>query len=135
MQSEELEKRKLIWHSIKPETKPDWVENEDAEPPFADIRSENAIKLITENEIQIIDVRFDWEYKHYHIPDAVLIPLPELEHRFIEVDPDKTTLVVCEHGVRSVDACCYLNMMGMPVKNIFNLEGGMACYSGPVEKN
>jgi sulfur-carrier protein adenylyltransferase/sulfurtransferase len=45
------------------------------------------------NEITILDVRQQGEYKDSHIPGAMLIPLPELSDRASELDPDKPTLV------------------------------------------
>jgi rhodanese-related sulfurtransferase len=44
-------------------------------------------------DITILDVRQPSEYKENHIPGAILIPLPELSDRLLEIDPDKPTLV------------------------------------------
>lgn len=43
--------------------------------------------------ITILDVRQPSEYKSNHIPGAVLIPLPDLPDRLLELDPEKPTLV------------------------------------------
>ncbi len=45
------------------------------------------------DEITILDVRQPSEYKHSHIPGAMLIPLPQLGDRLGELDPEKPTLV------------------------------------------
>lgn len=40
----------------------------------------------------LLDVRQPEEYERGHIPGAVLIPMPELEERWKEIDPDKPVL-------------------------------------------
>lgn len=45
------------------------------------------------DEITILDVRQPNEYKQSHIPGAILIPLPELADRIMEIDPIKPVLV------------------------------------------
>lgn len=45
------------------------------------------------DDITILDVRQPSEYEEDHIPGAVLIPLPELSDRLMELDPEKPTLV------------------------------------------
>jgi len=40
----------------------------------------------------LLDVRQPEEYERGHIPGAVLIPLPELEKRLEEIDPEKPVL-------------------------------------------
>lgn len=128
------EKMRLKWESIKPDKEPEWMHSENPVRPFTNLTSSEAEALIENEDIQILDVRFAYEYKAYHIPEAILIPLPELEERYTELDPDKKTLVVCEHGVRSVNASCLLNIMGLSSDKIFNLEDGMASYRGKISQ-
>jgi rhodanese-related sulfurtransferase len=40
----------------------------------------------------LLDVRQPEEYERGHLPGAVLIPLPELEKRLSEINPDKPVL-------------------------------------------
>jgi rhodanese-related sulfurtransferase len=44
------------------------------------------------DELIILDVRQPAEYRKGHIPGARLIPLPQLNNRFQELDRDKTIL-------------------------------------------
>ncbi len=44
-------------------------------------------------ELEILDVRQSREYEKGHIPGAKLLPLPELENRLSELDPDKPHIV------------------------------------------
>ncbi len=43
--------------------------------------------------VTVLDVRQPGEYRQAHIPGATLIPLPELDDRLGEIDPDKPVLV------------------------------------------
>jgi rhodanese-related sulfurtransferase len=45
------------------------------------------------DELTILDVRQPGEYKKVHLPGSRLIPLPELNERLTELDPNKPTLV------------------------------------------
>jgi len=40
----------------------------------------------------LLDVRQPGEYESGHLPGAVLIPLPQLEQRLGEIDPEKPVL-------------------------------------------
>ncbi len=40
----------------------------------------------------LLDVRQPGEYENGHLPGAVLIPLPQLEQRLGEIDPEKPVL-------------------------------------------
>jgi len=44
-------------------------------------------------ECTILDVRQPSEYEAGHIPGAKLIPLPDLNKRLNEIDPQKPTMV------------------------------------------
>ena len=68
---------------------------------FEDLSGAEAAKKVTDGEVEVLDVRYEIEYHDHRIPEATLIPLPQLYTRFHELDPQKPILVVCEHGLRS----------------------------------
>ena len=73
-------------------------------------------------DIIILDVRFEDEYKEGHIPEAYLLPLPELEEKAKEVLPmDKPIYVYCRSGQRSSKAVMKLKALGY--MNVFNIGG------------
>ncbi len=41
------------------------------------------------DEYNLLDVRQDWEYEEFHLPGAMLIPLPELPDRLGEIAVEK----------------------------------------------
>jgi rhodanese-related sulfurtransferase len=98
---------------------------------FEDLSGNEAARKVVDGEVLVLDVRYEYEYHDHRIPDATLIPLPQLYARFHELDPQKPTLVVCEHGLRSLNACSFLGNQGF--KKLYNLAGGMSAYPGPQE--
>lgn len=76
----------------------------------------------------LLDVRQPKEYEAGHIPGARLIPLPELNERLSEIDPEKTTLVYCAIGGRSRVAAQML--AGKNFSRLYNLSGGFKAWQG-----
>jgi hydroxyacylglutathione hydrolase len=73
-----------------------------------------------DNEIDIIDVRKEAEYKNRHIVSAVLNPLSNLKND--KLNDSAENFVHCAGGYRSVIACSLLKREG--IHNITNIEGG-----------
>jgi len=74
-------------------------------------------KLINKGAV-ILDVRTEKEYKMEHIEGSINISLGTIRERYIELDPDKTYITVCSHGLRSVKAENILKEKGF--KYIYN---------------
>jgi rhodanese-related sulfurtransferase len=60
----------------------------------------------------LVDVRMPDEYEVVRVPEAVLIPLPELGERAEEVPKDQRVYVICASGGRSLVAAEALNKAG-----------------------
>ncbi len=71
--------------------------------------------------LHVLDVREEIEWRHGHIDGAQHIPLHELPRRLHEL-PDQQMLVVCKVGGRSAQAVAYLGSGG---HDAVNLQGGM----------
>ena len=84
--------------------------------------SANAFDKIyqADNEIDIIDVRKETEYKNRHIISAVFNPLSDLEND--QLNSTAENFVHCAGGYRSVIACSLLKREG--IHNVTNIEGG-----------
>ena len=52
----------------------------------------------------------------------------DIPSRLTELDPDRETVVVCHHGVRSAQVAMYLARMGF--EHVLNLSGGIDAWSG-----
>ena len=84
--------------------------------------------LASEQGLRVLDVRTEPEFAAYHIAGSLLIPVEELASRLGELDPANSYVVTCEHGVRSVAACEFLDRAGFA--DLRNLVGGMARWIG-----
>ncbi len=78
----------------------------------------------------LVDVREPKEYGKGHIPGAVLLPLKEVEAGITSFDLDKDLVFYCRSGRRSRIAANLVADMGLPVKDIFNLAGGILSWQG-----
>lgn len=75
------------------------------------------------DRLKIIDVREPNEWQINRIPGAQLIPLGEIPRRYVELDPDDETVVLCKMGGRSAKAADFLRSVGF--KRVLNLSGGI----------
>ena len=50
------------------------------------------------NNIHLIDVREEHEYRGGHIPGAINLPLSQLSHKFEQLDKNKEYYLVCQRG-------------------------------------
>lgn len=76
---------------------------------------------------QLIDVRNPAEYNMGHLPEARLIPLPELESSLTQLDPQQIILVYCRSGMRSGQAAELLTKRGF--SRVYSLAGGLLARS------
>ncbi|MDQ7024144.1 MAG: rhodanese-like domain-containing protein [Anaerolineae bacterium] len=70
----------------------------------------------------LIDVREQKEFVAGHLPNAIHLPLSELNLRMDEVDKTKHIVLVCHTGVRSEMAAQALSANGY--NNLYNLLEG-----------
>lgn len=70
----------------------------------------------------LLDVRTASEFKNVRLPNAVNIPLDELQQRLSEVSSDLPIVVICASGNRSQIAAQFLSQSAY--SNVFNLQGG-----------
>lgn len=81
-------------------------------------------------EIVLVDVREKHEWNEGHIPGAVHVPRGYLELQVEEAVPekDKTVVLYCAGGVRSLMAGATLQQMGY--KNVISMAGGFGAWKG-----
>ena len=98
---------------------------------FKSINSKIAEKLINEcKDLIIIDVRRFNEYKTGKIPNAINIPIEELEWEIedLKENINKPILIYCKVGNKSALACQMLEEEGFV--NLYNLGQGILGYEG-----
>ena len=81
----------------------------------------------------LLDVREDWETKLCRLPNAMHIPIEEIEVRIDELDPEEEMVVYCHQGVRSAAVAEYLRQRGF--KNVKNLAGGLEHWARTVDSS
>jgi rhodanese-related sulfurtransferase len=79
----------------------------------------------------ILDVREPEEIAIAVFPGATHIPMGEIPSRVTELDPDRETIVVCHHGIRSAQVAMYLARLGF--ERVSNLTGGIDLWSAAVD--
>lgn len=87
--------------------------------------------LAAGEQLNIIDVREDFEVAYGMIPGAIHIPLGELAYRMSELDERKPYIFVCKAGVRSYHAATFMESVGFET---MNLSDGMMSWQGDVER-
>ncbi|KAJ8751260.1 hypothetical protein K2173_016441 [Erythroxylum novogranatense] len=82
-------------------------------------------------EFQLIDVREPDEVAQASLPGFQVLPLrqfgswgPEIATK---LDPQKDTIVMCHHGVRSLQVAKWLQTQGF--RRVFNVAGGIHAYA------
>jgi len=79
----------------------------------------------------LVDVREDWEWEYNRIPDAIHIPLSEIEFRHAELDKGVEIILYCHHGMRSLQAAIWLRQEGY--EKARSLAGGIDRWADDVE--
>ena len=77
--------------------------------------------------VTLLDVRTEEEFLQGHLDGAVNIPLEELEERGSDLSGERTIVVYCAHGGRSMMAARLLERNGF---SVINTAGGLAAYRG-----
>jgi rhodanese-related sulfurtransferase len=88
-------------------------------------------KLESGEDFTLLDCREPWEYQTARIDRAVNIPMGEIPARVQELDPDEPIVVVCHHGVRSLNVTAWLRQQGF--EKVQSLAGGIDRWSRTVD--
>jgi rhodanese-related sulfurtransferase len=75
----------------------------------------------------ILDVREPWEYQKARIEGSVLVPMREIPGHMDSLPRDQEIIVVCHHGVRSMQVLYFLSQQGFT--RLRNLMGGIDAWS------
>jgi rhodanese-related sulfurtransferase len=83
-------------------------------------------------EFTLLDVREPWEYQTAHIEGSRHIPMGDIPVRFNqELDPEHHIVVMCHHGVRSMNVTAWLRQQGF--EKVQSLRGGIDRWSREVD--
>ncbi len=83
-------------------------------------------------EITLLDVREPWEYDVSRITGSKHIPMGDIPARFNqELDSDSHVVVVCHHGVRSMNVTAWLRQQGF--EQVQSLRGGIDRWAREID--
>ncbi len=100
----------------------------------------SAVRQLTPHDLQqlmvstppvLLDVREDWELAQARLPDCVHIPMAQIPARYAELDADRPVVVVCHHGMRSLQVAQFLEKKGFT--DVGNLSGGLDAWAEQID--
>jgi len=96
------------------------------------ITTNEAIYMMANQNVVIVDVRTPAEFSSGHIPGAISLELNEIRYmvNFVILDVNQTILVYCRSGVRSAEASAILAEMGY--RNVYDF-GGILSWTGDIQ--
>jgi len=84
------------------------------------------------DDLALLDVREPWEVQTAHIAGSLHMPMGDVPARFQqELDPDRHIVVVCHHGVRSMNVTAWLRQQGF--EKVQSLRGGIDRWSREID--
>lgn len=89
-------------------------------------------KLDSGEAFTLLDVREPWEFETAKIPEAKLMPMGDVPSRaHQELDPEEHIIVMCHHGVRSMNVTVWLRQQGF--ERVQSMRGGIDAWSRRVD--
>lgn len=91
---------------------------------YNSINHEEFKQLLKEDQdnLEIIDVREENEYKIVRVKDSKLIPMGEILNNLDKIDWNKKVILICRSGARSGYVAQILGGLG---KEVINMSGGI----------
>ena len=91
------------------------------------------LDIYNKQNIALIDVRTEREYRYGHIPNSKLIPLEKLHQSMSEIEKmkEKKIIIYCRTGRRSLIATQFLRDKGF---DALNMKKGIVMWDGPISK-
>ena len=85
-------------------------------------------KLDQGEQFILLDVREPWEFETAHMDGAKLMPMGDVPARaHQELDPEDHIVVICHHGVRSMNVTAWLRQQGF--EKAQSMCGGIDAWS------
>jgi rhodanese-related sulfurtransferase len=91
----------------------------------------HAYLVSTKDQPLLLDVREPWEFDKACIAGSTLVPMRSVPDRLGEFNPERETVVICHHGIRSRMVGRFLESQGF--RNVINLSGGVAAWASDVD--
>jgi rhodanese-related sulfurtransferase len=79
----------------------------------------------------LLDVREPWEFELARLNRAENLPMGQIPAALEDIDKTRSTVVICHHGVRSLQVVAFLQHHGFT--NLHNLSGGIDAWSREID--
>jgi len=90
-------------------------------------------KLDRQESFTLLDVREPWEFETARVVSAKLMPMGDVPSRaHQELDPEEEIVVLCHHGVRSMNVTVWLRQQGF--EKVRSMRGGIDAWSQQVDQ-
>lgn len=99
--------------------------------PFDIDVEELAERLGSANAPLVVDVREPWEVGICALPNCTMAPMRALPAKAQELPKNRTLVVLCHHGVRSLHVAAWLRRNGFD--SVLNLRGGIDAWARRVD--
>jgi rhodanese-related sulfurtransferase len=97
-----------------------------------EISPADAEVLLGTGKARLIDVREPWEFATARVAGSVEMPMGDVPTRaHQELDPDERLMVMCHHGVRSMNVTVWLRNQGF--EQAQSVRGGIDAWSAEVD--
>lgn len=90
------------------------------------ITMDELYRQLNDDSKQYIDVRTPREFKLAHLEGFINIPLRRIRRHTDQISNDKELVVLCQTGIRSMEACKRLKRLGYG--NLTNVKGGLSSW-------
>ncbi|MGA2219668.1 MAG: rhodanese-like domain-containing protein [Terracidiphilus sp.] len=92
-----------------------------------------AAALLAQGAAKLIDVRETWEFATASVTGSIAMPMGEVPARaHQELDPEERLMVMCHHGVRSMNVTVWLRNQGF--ENAQSVRGGIDAWAAEVDR-
>lgn len=97
-----------------------------------EISAAEAAALLASGSARLIDVREPWEVATAHIDGCTEMPMGDVPSRaHQELDPEERLVVLCHHGIRSMNVAVWLRNQGFDQAQ--SVRGGIDAWAAEVD--
>jgi len=97
-----------------------------------EISATDAAALLKQKGARLIDVREPWEFETARVEGSLLMPMGDVPSRaHQELDPEERLVVVCHHGIRSMNVTVWLRNQGF--EQAQSVRGGIDAWATEVD--
>ena len=99
------------------------------------VRPPQLAQMLAQRRTVLVDVREPSEFATGHLPQAINVPLGQMESELQRGTPalprDRTLVFLCRSGARSLKACALARRSGY--EDVLQLEGGLLAFKDQID--